>query len=29
VWGAVPPVNHDKYEVDRFIEELRKKLWLG
>ena len=29
VWGAVPPVDHDKYEVERFIAELRRKLWLG
>ena len=24
VWGAVPPINHDRYEVDRFIAELRR-----
>lgn len=29
VWGAVPPVNHDPYNLERFIQELRKKLWLG
>ena len=29
VWGAVPPVNHDPYEVERFIAELRRKLWVG
>ena len=28
VWGAVPPVSHDRYEVDRFIAALRKKMWL-
>jgi diadenosine tetraphosphate (Ap4A) HIT family hydrolase len=28
VWGAVPPIDHDKYEVDRFIAALRRKLWL-
>jgi diadenosine tetraphosphate (Ap4A) HIT family hydrolase len=28
VWGAVPPVNHDKYEADRFIAELRRRLWV-
>jgi diadenosine tetraphosphate (Ap4A) HIT family hydrolase len=28
VWGAVPPINHDKYEVDRFIAELRRRLWV-
>jgi diadenosine tetraphosphate (Ap4A) HIT family hydrolase len=29
VWGAVPPIGHDQYELKRFIQELRKKLWLG
>jgi diadenosine tetraphosphate (Ap4A) HIT family hydrolase len=28
-WGAVPPVNHDKYEAERFIAELQRRLWLG
>jgi len=29
VWGAVPPVDHDKYELERFVQELRRKMWLG
>ena len=29
VWGAVPPVDHDKGELERFIQALRKKMWLG
>ena len=29
VWGSVPPLAHDKDELDRFIQALRKKLWLG
>ena len=29
VWGAVPPLSHDKDELERFIQTLRKKLWLG
>jgi diadenosine tetraphosphate (Ap4A) HIT family hydrolase len=29
VWGAVPPINHDKGELDYFIESLRKKLWVS
>ena len=29
VWGAVPPIAHDKDELDRFIQALRKKLWLS
>jgi diadenosine tetraphosphate (Ap4A) HIT family hydrolase len=29
VWGAAPPIAHDKDELERFIQALRKKLWLG
>jgi diadenosine tetraphosphate (Ap4A) HIT family hydrolase len=29
VWGAVPPLGHDKSELESFIQALRKKLWLG
>ncbi|MGH6770878.1 MAG: HIT family protein [Xanthobacteraceae bacterium] len=29
VWGAVPPLAHDTTELERFIQALRKKLWLG
>ena len=29
VWGAVPPLGHDAEEVQRFISELRRKIWLG
>ena len=29
VWGAVPPLDHDKDELERFIQALRKKMWLG
>jgi diadenosine tetraphosphate (Ap4A) HIT family hydrolase len=29
VWGALPPLAHNKGELERFIQVLRKKLWLG
>ena len=29
LWGAVPPLAHDKDELDRFIQALRKALWLS
>ncbi len=29
VWGAVPPLAHDKAELEQFIQTLRRKLWLG
>jgi len=29
VWGAVPPLDHDKDELERFIQALRKTMWLG
>jgi diadenosine tetraphosphate (Ap4A) HIT family hydrolase len=29
VWGAVPPVSHDSKELDRFMEAMKKKLWVS
>src|SRR5689334_22910106 len=29
VWGVMPPLAHDAEEVQRFISELRRKIWLG
>jgi len=29
VWGAVPALAHDKAALERFIQTLRRKLWLG
>jgi diadenosine tetraphosphate (Ap4A) HIT family hydrolase len=29
VWGVMPPLAHDADEVQRFISELRRKIWLG
>ncbi len=29
VWGAVPPLDHDKVELDKFISALRRKIWLS
>jgi diadenosine tetraphosphate (Ap4A) HIT family hydrolase len=29
VWGVVPPLAHDKTELDLFVDALRKQLWLG
>ena len=29
VWGVAPPLAHDAEEVQRFISELRRKIWLG
>ena len=29
VWGAVPPLAYDKAELERFIQTLRRRLWLG
>jgi diadenosine tetraphosphate (Ap4A) HIT family hydrolase len=29
VWGVVPPLAHDAAEVQSFISELRRKIWLG
>lgn len=28
VWGAHPPLDHDKAELAQFIQALRKKMWL-
>src|SRR5882757_1683813 len=28
VWGAAPPVAHDKTELDRFVSALRCKIWV-
>ena len=29
VWGVMPPLAHDAAEVQCFISELRRKIWLG
>jgi diadenosine tetraphosphate (Ap4A) HIT family hydrolase len=29
VWGVVPPLAHDKEEVQNFISALRRRIWLG
>jgi diadenosine tetraphosphate (Ap4A) HIT family hydrolase len=29
IWGAVPPLAHDKQELEQFIAALRRKIWLG
>jgi diadenosine tetraphosphate (Ap4A) HIT family hydrolase len=29
VWGVMPPLAHDAEEVQRFISELRRNIWLG
>ena len=29
IWGVMPPLAHDAEEVQRFISELRRKIWLG
>ena len=29
VWGAVPPISHDGNELDRFMEAMKKKLWVS
>jgi diadenosine tetraphosphate (Ap4A) HIT family hydrolase len=28
VWGAVPPRDYDREELDSFVQPLRKKIWL-
>ena len=28
IWGAVPPLAYDRAELERFIQTLRRKLWL-
>jgi diadenosine tetraphosphate (Ap4A) HIT family hydrolase len=29
VWGAVPPIDQDKGELEYFIQALREKLWVS
>ena len=29
VWGAAPPLEHDAAELDRFMNAMRAKLWVG
>lgn len=29
IWGVMPPLAHDAEEVQLFISELRRKIWLG
>jgi diadenosine tetraphosphate (Ap4A) HIT family hydrolase len=29
VWGAAPPIDHDKDELEHFMQALRKKMWLA
>ncbi|MDB5566089.1 MAG: hypothetical protein JWP84_2655 [Tardiphaga sp.] len=29
VWGVMPPLAHDAGEVQAFMTELRRKIWLG
>lgn len=29
VWGAAPPLAHDRAELERFISALRRKVWLA
>jgi diadenosine tetraphosphate (Ap4A) HIT family hydrolase len=29
VWGATPPVSHDKQELERFSAAIRRKIWLS
>jgi len=29
IWGVMPPLAHDAEEVQRFISELRRTIWLG
>ena len=28
IWGAAPPLAHDKTELERFTEALRRKIWV-
>jgi diadenosine tetraphosphate (Ap4A) HIT family hydrolase len=28
VWGVAPPLDHDSNEVDRFMDAMKKKLWV-
>ena len=29
IWGVAPPLAHDKGELERFIQPLRRKVWLA
>lgn len=29
VWGAVPAISHDSNELDRFMNAMKKKLWVS
>jgi len=29
VWGAAEPLDHDEAELDRFMDAMTKKLWVG
>jgi diadenosine tetraphosphate (Ap4A) HIT family hydrolase len=29
IWGAVPAVPHDSKELDRFMDAMKKKLWVS
>ena len=29
VWGMVPAISHDAKELDRFIDAMKKKLWVS
>ena len=29
VWGAAPPLDHDSTEIERFMDAMKKKLWVS
>src|SRR5262245_37035067 len=29
IWGAAPPLRHDKDELDRFTAAIRRRIWLA
>jgi diadenosine tetraphosphate (Ap4A) HIT family hydrolase len=29
VWGVAPPLDHDSGEVERFMDAIKKKLWVA
>ena len=29
IWGAAPPLSHDKAELERFTSAIRRKIWLA
>jgi diadenosine tetraphosphate (Ap4A) HIT family hydrolase len=29
IWGAAPPLPHDKAELERFTSAIRRKIWLA